>query len=450
MTNAYICEPSVRDALCQSPYLSLTSKRTLFGVDKAFRELLGKHFGGKLDQIYLHRSDCTASNADFLLTGRLAYKESSEPDWVFKGVDGWTLDMASLNDTCDVHVIDVWRMEYAAAFFLGHALAHFGHSSQTLLRTANGGQLSSLTGLVANRDKRRWGSGSVMQSENRSPFGAVLRAGTLREAHRRISLLAHEVGDVKLSHFLLDDEAMGRVAHKIHKKMDMVREIYLVGNPFGPAGLRSLFEPWIAWPSLQILNVGSTWTGVGSALLKVIESTRGAVFPKLADLDLHNTGLRNVDMYTLWDVLPFFKELATLDLSDNPFDCAAFAPLARFDETCKHDYRERPMESLQELGLRELGAMKFEGYAVLASALQDGCFPNLRYIAAPAKSSDTGALQMALRTIKYQRKVNKAARKLKIQKQKTETCIVCGPVFYSPTSPYASRSPSPRWDSTSM
>jgi len=450
MTSPHICEPSVRDALSQSPYLSLTSKRTLFGVDKAFRELLGKHFGGKLDQIYLHRSDCTASNADFLLTGRLAYKESSEPDWVFKGVDGWTIDMAELSAIDVTQVIDVWRMEYAAAFFLGHALAHFGHSSQTLLRTTKGGELNSLTGLVANRDKRRWGSGTMMQSENKSPFGAVLRAGTLREAYRRIGLLAHEVGDVKLSHFLLDDEAMGRVAHKLHNKMDMVREIYLVGNPFGPAGLRSLFEPWIAWPSLQILNVGSTWTGVASALLKVIESTSGAVFPKLADLDLHRTGLRNADMHTLWDVLPFFKELTTIDLSDNPFDCEAFAPLARFDETCKHNYRERPLESLQELGLKMLGEVKFEGYAVLASALQDGCFPNLRYIGAPNKSALTGALQMALRTLKYQRKVNAAARQLKIQKQKTETCIVCGPVFYSPTSPHTSRSPSPRWDADRM
>ena len=456
METPLICDHSVRDALSQSPQVSMTCKRKLFGVDKGFRALFAKYFAGKLEQIYLHRSDCTHSNAKFLLEGRLAYREESgkyKGNSVFKGVDGWTFDMKLYAKGTAKYPIDVGSLPYAHAFFLGHALVHWGLDiyERAPLRLGNGEVVNSLNDIVGDAHKRS----NLAFNENNNPFCAILQGAALQEALRRCgppNLEAGKYGDVELDYYLLDDEAMGTVAPKLLAQISNVDELSLCGNPFGPVGLRALF-PDVGggnlpqWFQLGTLHLANASPGVASALLAIINESCTEAFANLSHLNLTGSGLTNDDMRKLWDCIGCFESLKILDVSSNPFGDEGFAPLSRKGwPECKINYRETPMASLEELQLRALKNVTVDGYTCIASAVQDGCFPQLNTIAAPDNTNRTGALQMALKVNKYQRAADLVAKQLRLMKIKTETCINCGPIFYSPTSPGTSRPASPSWE----
>jgi hypothetical protein len=333
-------DPSVLDALLDSPVVPLTDKRVLGLVNVWLRGVVATYFGGELKVVYLHLTDCRLFNVEFLLHELFpknynltlaAHREKLMPELNLGGVKE-TLQEKGLNYAWPLVATEdgraVRKMGYTTAYFLGHMLVSHCQVFHPFVQ----GFTNDLRADLCDSDnvgiyKRFTANGFDAER-------AVLHCTMLRTAVRAarmpqtIALLGggdedgdgDEFHDIDLSNMGLNKDIMRRVAPILHEsaKSYCVTSMALDNNPIAERSARALFGTGATWLDLMTLSLDNT--GIGDAGCKHLFNTiADDNMPELICLGLENVDMDEEGLWALWRAAPKLRNLERLDISNNLF-----------------------------------------------------------------------------------------------------------------------------------
>ena len=379
---ALLLDPSVLDALATSPALSLSAKRALADANRLCRETVRTYLFGK-EPVVVHDSDCTVSNAHFVL--RVLLKANPDltlavrndtfyPTLGLGEIVKKEAELEATHNARDYKYI-LWPPAVnqpqlktcpTRAFWLGHVLADKKRATVVL---TNGTKFSPFN--MASKEPR-------IETKMDSAVDAAVVAGPLfRNALLYTTtpkVLANR--EVRLSKLQLNDDAVCHaIAERVRDHAAIVKEVALPGNAFGLAGARALFSPRTThkpeWPKLRRLNF--TCTPVGPrAYPAICGAIAAGHMPLLTILYLGNTRLGDIGARLVFQTLSHMKELKALHLNGNPFGAEGVFPLkAAFGP------HKVVAVKLQTLRMGQLPAMNEDAWKVVGRAVMNGSFPEL-------------------------------------------------------------------------
>ena len=390
----------VLDALCESPALSLTSKRALAQVSTITRVAVWRVLRSKL--VHVHPSDRTLDNVKFLRKRVLGEAADNDNfDMVFNVVGKTMSRRVSLPGYhCNYHydigqhsafplINENGRIDHTTAYFLGHLLAkHATLHTNVNVRFTTGYEVD-LNHVIRDeffeKDLREALRASAL---NR----AVLSGALLRNAKRHIEhhrLRSHTrlwrtyKNFADLNALWLENEHMVALGPKLRARAYLIGDLDLRHNRFDARGMRAVFdEPASSpdddgprWPMLEKLSLACTPMGCNGcpSLCRAIQIGQ---MPKLKELNLSRTGLDSVGARLLFESLPHAPNLERLLICDNPIGLDGLASLKRLPPS----QIVLPKLKLLHAMFQAPYEMSKDGYRVLAQALLDNCFPMLETV----------------------------------------------------------------------